>query len=46
MVNQYVFECNFCGISFGTDVIKLALHIRKIHDVPRVQNKNSVTLKK
>jgi len=38
--NQYVFKCNFCGISFGNNVIKLALHIGRIHDSPREINKN------
>lgn len=41
--DQYVFECNFCGVNFGTDVIELALHIRKVHD--RARNYSHCELK-
>jgi len=33
--NQYKFECKFCGKDFGIDVMKLAVHIGKIHDQQR-----------
>ena len=35
MSNEYRFECEFCGKDFGTDVMDLALHIGRIHDMPR-----------
>ena len=42
-----MFECNFCGTSFGTNVIELALHIGRIHDSPRSnQTTNYISLKK
>ena len=28
----YVFECQYCGMSFGSDVMRLAVHIGKEHD--------------
>jgi len=36
--NQYKFKCNFCGMDFGDNVIKLALHIGKVHDKPRIND--------
>ena len=33
--NQYKFKCKFCGKDFGEDVVELALHIGRVHDVPR-----------
>jgi len=33
--NQYKFECKFCGKDFDTDVVELALHIGRVHDIPR-----------
>ncbi len=38
--NQFKFECMFCGKDFGIDVMKLALHIGKIHDQARNLNIN------
>ncbi len=35
--NQYEFECKFCGKNYGLDVIKLAVHIGKVHDKPRIR---------
>lgn len=34
MSNTYEFECMFCKMNFGSNVIKLAIHIRDIHDIP------------
>jgi len=35
MSNQYSFQCKFCGVDFGNDVIELAIHIGRAHDKPR-----------
>lgn len=35
MSSQYNFECVYCGLEFGSEVIELALHIGKVHDPPR-----------
>lgn len=35
MSNQCNFECTYCGLEFGSEVIELALHIGKVHDPPR-----------
>ena len=35
MSSRFTFECKYCGMDFGTDVVKLALHIGKIHDTSR-----------
>ena len=46
MSGQYAFDCKFCGMSFGDNVIELAVHIGKVHDTPRgikKQNKKSKT---
>ena len=34
MSNNYNFECMFCKMNFGSNVIKLAKHIRDLHDLP------------
>lgn len=34
-VPGYNFQCTFCGLDFGEDVIELALHIGREHDKPR-----------
>lgn len=39
MSNSYEFECTFCKMNFGSDVIKLAEHIRDSHDL--LNRKNS-----
>ena len=33
--SQYKFECKFCGKEYGTEVVKLALHIGRVHDKTR-----------
>ncbi len=33
--SQYSFQCMFCGKEYGENVIKLAIHIGKVHDNPR-----------
>ena len=35
MPAQYNFECTYCGLEFGSDVVELAIHIRRVHDPPR-----------
>ncbi|MGI9565538.1 MAG: hypothetical protein ACR2LL_00810 [Nitrosopumilus sp.] len=45
MSNQYSFECKFCGMDFGSDVIKLASHIGRVHDSPRGNHRKTDRLK-
>jgi hypothetical protein len=35
MSNQFEFQCPFCGMDFGMEVIDLAKHIGQKHDPPR-----------
>ncbi len=44
MSSQYKFQCAYCGLDFGSDVIELALHIGKVHDPPRKKDSEMSSL--
>ena len=46
MSSQYKFQCAYCGLDFGSDVIELALHIGKVHDPPRRKDSDMSSLMK
>ncbi len=44
MSTQYKFECRYCGKEYGDNVIELALHIGRVHDIAREIDENPHTL--